>query len=459
VDRRFSKNKTDFSAVFFAAVNSRGRAWFFAAATLERGRKIPPERRGLAASERSGALAPDAVKWMHGRRANVIGAGFPRARPSHAFASQPLFPLFLVIPMTPGAPDNASSAQLGESGASAAPAPNASSSPKNRSFDGLPADIRKQLFTAKLHGAVHADNPDLIFPFLDAGADPLLPMGDMGVSAVDLAADTGSAACLALLLERADLRAQSACWDQEAVESGVKHPKISRNAMRMTPLMLAAKSGHAECVALLLPHSRLNDRMSKSSTTFPCATAFMLAAWFQRPECVATLARASTPEQINATDNHGRTALMMAAKEGDAKEVGTLRALLAHGANPWLADKDGKTAFDLAAARNRFTHVAFLIAETAKDPANAPFLARVLEGALALNSAFQDWSMIESFLPAVGAELQPILAAHKAIWPFMPKLAAAQEAWELSQTLAQADLDAPAESTGPASARRPARAL
>jgi len=49
---------------------------------------------------------------------------------------------------------------------------------------------------------------------------------------------------------------------------------------------------------------------------------------------------------LDAADNRGRTALMIAAALGDASTVGIL---LQHGAYPTLRDKDGKTAADLAA--------------------------------------------------------------------------------------------------------------
>ena len=49
---------------------------------------------------------------------------------------------------------------------------------------------------------------------------------------------------------------------------------------------------------------------------------------------------------LDATDNRGRTALMIAAALGD---VATVDCLLRHGADRALKDKDGKTALDLAA--------------------------------------------------------------------------------------------------------------
>ena len=49
---------------------------------------------------------------------------------------------------------------------------------------------------------------------------------------------------------------------------------------------------------------------------------------------------------LDATDNRGRTALMIAAALGDGS---TVALLLQRGADRTLKDKDGKTALDLAA--------------------------------------------------------------------------------------------------------------
>ena len=50
---------------------------------------------------------------------------------------------------------------------------------------------------------------------------------------------------------------------------------------------------------------------------------------------------------IDATDNRGRTALMIGAERGDAAVVGVL---LDRGADSMHRDKRGKSAFDLAAS-------------------------------------------------------------------------------------------------------------
>ncbi len=50
---------------------------------------------------------------------------------------------------------------------------------------------------------------------------------------------------------------------------------------------------------------------------------------------------------IDATDNRGRTALMIAAELGDAAVIDVL---LQRGADRTRKDKQGKTAFDLAAS-------------------------------------------------------------------------------------------------------------
>jgi len=50
---------------------------------------------------------------------------------------------------------------------------------------------------------------------------------------------------------------------------------------------------------------------------------------------------------IDAADNRGRTALIIAAERGDVAAVGVL---LERGADSVWRDKQGKTAFDLAAS-------------------------------------------------------------------------------------------------------------
>lgn len=58
-----------------------------------------------------------------------------------------------------------------------------------------------------------------------------------------------------------------------------------------SPLMIAARCGHADCVAYLLPRSRPNDQQGKTGET-----ALMMAAAEGHKECVELLLPLSTPD-------------------------------------------------------------------------------------------------------------------------------------------------------------------
>ena len=70
------------------------------------------------------------------------------------------------------------------------------------------------------------------------------------------------------------------------------------------------------------------------------------AARAGNPQQIESLVRQGTP--VDARDNEGRTALMLAAMNG---HTATAQKLLALGANPRLVDRDGLNAAQWAAQR------------------------------------------------------------------------------------------------------------
>lgn len=71
--------------------------------------------------------------------------------------------------------------------------------------------------------------------------------------------------------------------------------------------------------------------------------------------CVSLLVLSSDP---NSSDTEGRTALMLAAGQGQAE---VLRTLLEHGSDVLLYDKTGSTALHIAAARGHIECIYILI--------------------------------------------------------------------------------------------------
>lgn len=107
----------------------------------------------------------------------------------------------------------------------------------------------------------------------------------------------------------------------------------------MTPLMLAAESGHGYLVTLMLAlgaDANAVDRLGR--------TALMRAAKADDSQSVEWLLRAGAKVD-QATTQQGWTALMWAARYDAAK---TVAALLIARADQDLCDRDGQTALSLA---------------------------------------------------------------------------------------------------------------
>ena len=154
-----------------------------------------------------------------------------------------------------------------------------------------------------------------------------------------------------------------------------------------TALRLAAGLGHGSVVGALLEHGGADlDTVNSSGYT-----ALIWAAWSGHANCVEALLTAGADRTLRATGGedegktaldiaeergegeaadflHGRTALMQAARHGDA---GQLRLLLEQGAAVDAADGDGMTALMEAAAEGKVECVRVLLAAEADSKRRA----------------------------------------------------------------------------------------
>ncbi len=111
---------------------------------------------------------------------------------------------------------------------------------------------------------------------------------------------------------------------------------------RVTPLMAACYGGQAELVTLLLQAGARTepvDQMNKTAAVYAAAQGQTAAL-----EALLSVDSAGAVK-LNATYDHGLTALMWAAGQG---HVGTVKMLLARGADLALRDDRGFTALDIA---------------------------------------------------------------------------------------------------------------
>jgi ankyrin repeat protein len=122
-------------------------------------------------------------------------------------------------------------------------------------------------------------------------------------------------------------------------------------------LHIAALNGFPDCVALLLPHSDPMARNANGMTALHCACLGGHAGIAVR------LIVGSAPELVDAVDNFERSALHVAAHQGDAA---TVEALLRAGALATAA-LDGKTPLHLAARQGHSEALNSLLAAGA-DP-------------------------------------------------------------------------------------------
>jgi ankyrin repeat protein len=191
---------------------------------------------------------------------------------------------------------------------------------------GAAIDARNLTGTTALYGAAENERHGSVALLLAKGADPNLA-GPSGVAPLAAAAFKGNGRVVDLLLARGA--------DPNAVDATGK-----------SAMTYAAARGFALIVRRLLA-AGVDPRRAYGNDL----TALMWAAGHEEGvgaraalDVVELLLEAGAP--IDAADNRGRTALMMAAEIGDADVV---EHLLGRGADPAIADKSGKRALDLAA--------------------------------------------------------------------------------------------------------------
>jgi ankyrin repeat protein len=191
---------------------------------------------------------------------------------------------------------------------------------------GAPINARSIAGSTALFAAAENDRLAAVRLLLDKGADVNLP-GRSGLTPIAAAAYKGSVGIVDLLLAHGA--------DPNAIDATGKGP-----------LPYAAALGFTDVVRRLL------DAGVDPNTPYGNdLTALMWAAGY--PDGAGALDAAKVVNLllergafIDAADNRGRTALMIAAERGHAAIV---EILLQHGANGSLKDKEGKVARDLAA--------------------------------------------------------------------------------------------------------------
>jgi ankyrin repeat protein len=190
---------------------------------------------------------------------------------------------------------------------------------------GAAIDARDLSGATALYAAIDGERPSTVAALLKRGADPNLT-GRSDVSPLAAAAFRGNDRIVELLLAR-----------------GAAADHV--DATGKTPVVYASARGFALVVRRLLDAGV--DARARYGNDL---TALMWAAGHDDGVGAGTAVEVlelllERGADIDATDNRGRTALMMAAERGDAAVVASLAA---HGADRARHDKSGKTACDLA---------------------------------------------------------------------------------------------------------------
>ena len=188
----------------------------------------------------------------------------------------------------------------------------------------------------------------------------LLQMNSRGRNALHASVQTASEECFELLLPLMDADVRTA--------QGVDEEDLSFRVFAQTPLILACIKGQMAMARALL--KRGADRMALDSIQ---SSPLHWAAAAGALSCVVLLAGRPekpllTPEQVNARDLGGRTALHLAAFNGHEKVCGVL---LAVGARLDAKSNDGFTPLQ-AAQRKHPGNASLIELLSGHGPANLP---------------------------------------------------------------------------------------
>jgi uncharacterized protein len=190
---------------------------------------------------------------------------------------------------------------------------------------GAPIDARNLAGSTALYAAAENDRAAVVGRLLARGADPNLA-GRSGVTPLAAAAFKGNKPIVDLLLA-----------------NGSKPNEV--DATGKSPIIYAAALGFTSIVERLLAAGvSINARYGNELTVLMWAAGYADGAGVLDAENVVKLLL-DRKADINAVDDRGRSALMIAAELDHPRIVDIL---LAHGADRSITDKEGKTALDLA---------------------------------------------------------------------------------------------------------------
>ncbi|HEX3895023.1 MAG TPA: ankyrin repeat domain-containing protein [Rudaea sp.] len=216
-----------------------------------------------------------------------------------------------------------------------------------------------------LHCAALCEKPITAALLCDAGA-PLDAVNCEGLTPLGIACSAANWEMVRFLLERSAKteteHGQPAIMAAAAVDDddiqGIKlllkrKARVdARGPLKRTALMAAAMNGN-ELVAQMLIDAGANLGLADAHGT----TALMEAARANAAEVLDVFATKNPP--IDAVDNTGRTALIIACQSAHANED-IVRRLLGMGASREMAVGDGRRAVDFAATAGRWNIVALL---------------------------------------------------------------------------------------------------
>ncbi|EPY77258.1 ankyrin repeat domain 28-like protein [Camelus ferus] len=202
----------------------------------------------------------------------------------------------------------------------------------------------------------------------------------MGCTALHRGIMTGHEECVQMLLEQEvsilckDSRGRTplhyaaarghATWLSELLQMALSEEDCSfKDNQGYTPLHWACYNGNENCIEVLLEQKCFRKFVGNPFTPLHCAmTPLHAAAFADHVECLQLLLRHNA--QVNAADNAGKTALMMAAENGQAGAVDIL--VNSAQADLTVKDKDLNTPLHLASSKGH-EKCALLILDKIQD--------------------------------------------------------------------------------------------